>query len=439
MLKKGIIPLGCPDRGSLTRVFLVALLALFSFAPAHAQASTNQPIDPQQYNKDVRTGTWSIYAQGGLSWANGLWYQNVDAKKSYSLSPAVGGGVDYTIRPWVRVGAEYLWSRYRGEQRFSQIEATMPMKLYGNYLMNYHKAKLGVDFNFMEFWPQRKAQWFNVWVGTGVGYMMAKGNEYQMTFNTTVTEPGARSVTDVTIDNGSSTITHTVVKTTNEHSSFNQLYLPLLLNMEFDVSRRFTLGLKGEMDWMVNRKDIAPKNLIFGLATVRYNFVPSKAQQMKACYENALAGLNDEVNELRKQAQDEKARAAAERQQWAEEKAALQRQLNDCEQRPAVVVEKPTYTVQFDHNSSYFSKEEGEALKAFAQQHAGKKLSLVAEASKPGDKGYNQALSERRLMRVIQALQEAGFAEEALKPSIAIGAQRGIDSAEARRVTITVE
>ena len=136
MLKKGIIPLGCPDRGSLTCVFLVALLALFSFAPAHAQASTNQPIDPQQYNKDVRTGTWSIYAQGGLSWVTGLWYQNVDAKKSYSLSPAVGGGVDYTIRPWVRVGAEYLWSRYRGEQRFSQIEATMPMKLYGNYLMN---------------------------------------------------------------------------------------------------------------------------------------------------------------------------------------------------------------------------------------------------------------------------------------------------------------
>ena len=438
MQKRRFIQLLLPDRGRIASVCLVALFAVIFSATASAQTDGNGLPDKSEYNKDVRTGSWSIYAQGGLSWATGVWYENIDAKKSYSLSPAVGGGVDYTIRPWVRVGAEYLWSRYRGEQRFSQIEATMPMKLYGNYLMNYHKAKLGVDFNFMEFWPQRKAQWFNVWVGTGVGYMMAKGNEYQMTFNTTVTEPGARSVTDVTIDNGSSTITHTVVKTTNEHSSFNQLYLPLSLNMEFDVSRRFTLGLKGEMDWMVNRKDIAPKNLIFGLATVRYNFVPSKAQQMKACYENALAGLNDEVNELRKQAQDEKARAAAERQQWAEEKAALQRQLNDCEQRPAVV-EKPTYTVQFDHNSSYFSKEEGEALKAFAQQHAGKKLSLVAEASKPGDKGYNQALSERRLMRVTRALQEAGFAEEDLKPSIAIGAQRGIDSAEARRVTITVE
>ena len=443
MLKKGIIPLGCPDRGSLTRVFLVALLALFSLASAHARTNTNPSTDPQAYNKDVRTGTWSIYAQGGLSWANGLWYQNVDAKMSYSLSPAVGGGVDYTIRPWVRVGAEYLWSRYRGEQRFSQISATaMPVKAYGNYLMNYHNAKLGVGFNFMEFWPSRKAQWFNVWLSTGVGYMMAKGNEYTLTFSNTITQDGvSKPVTgDVTIGNGSSATIQGHVKSTNEHSSFNKLYIPLSLHMEFDVTRRLTLGVKGEMNFVMNRKDIAPKNLVFALATARYNFVASRAQKLQAKYDGSIGELNNRVNELQKQADaaNARARAAAERLQWAEEKAALQRQLRDCEQRE-VVVEKPTYTVQFDHNSSYFSKEQGEALKAFVQQYKGKKLSLVAEASKPGDKGYNQALSERRLMRVIKALQEVGFAEDALKPSIAIGAQRGIDSAEARRVTITVE
>ena len=444
MLKKGIIPLGCPDRGSLTRVFLVALLALFSFAPAHAQVSTNQPIDPQQYNKDVRTGTWSIYAQGGLSWANGLWYQNVDAKKSYSLSPAVGGGVDYTIRPWVRVGAEYLWSRYRGEQRFSQISATaMPVKAYGNYLMNYHNAKLGVGFNFMEFWPSRKAQWFNVWLGTGVGYMMAKGNEYTLSISNTITQNGvSKPVTgNVTIDNGSSATIQGNVKSTNEHSSFNKLYIPLSLHMEFDVTRRLTLGVKGEMDFVMNREDIAPKNLLFGLATVRYNIVPSRAQKMQAYYDGSIGELNNRVNELQKQADAAHARAEkaeTDLQRLAQENAGLQRQLRECEQSK-VVVEKPTYTVQFDHNSSYFSKEQGEALNAFAHQYAGKKLSLVAEASKPGDKGYNQALSERRLMRVIQALQAEGFTTEQLKPCVAIGSQRGIDSAEARRVTITVE
>ena len=195
------------------------------------------------------------------------------------------------------------------------------------------------------------------------------------------------------------------------------------------------------MDFVMNREDIAPKNLIFGLATARYNFVASRAQKMQAYYDGSIGDLNDRVNELQKQARDanDRARQAeADAQRLAQEKADLQRQLNDCEQSEKVV-EKPTYSVQFDHNSSYFSREEGEALKAFAQQYAGKKLSLVAEASKPGDKDYNQALSERRLMRVVKALQEAGFAEEDLQPSIAIGAQRGIDSAEGRRVTITVE
>ena len=269
-----------------------------------------------------------------------------------------------------------------------------------------------------------------------------KGNEYTLSFSNTITQNGvSKPVTgNVTIDNGSSATIQGNVKSTNEHSSFNKLYIPLSLHMEFDVTRRLTLGVKGEMNFVMNREDIAPKNLIFGLATARYNFVASRAQKMQAYYDGSIGDLNNRVNDLQKQARDanDRARQAeAEAQRLARENADLQRKLNDCEQRQPV--EKPTYSVQFDHNSSYFSKEEGEALKAFANQYAGKKLSLVAEASKPGDKGYNQALSERRLMRVIKALKDAGFAEEDLKPSIAIGAQRGIDSAEGRRVTITVE
>ena len=68
-------------------------------------------------NSELRHRTWSVYAQGGLSWATGVWYRNLDAKRSYRQSAAAGGGFDLTIRPWVRVGAEYIWSRYRREQR----------------------------------------------------------------------------------------------------------------------------------------------------------------------------------------------------------------------------------------------------------------------------------------------------------------------------------
>ena len=419
------------------RRFIPLLLAFLFAVAVQAQTEGGQ-------QKEARTGTWSIYAQGGLSWAGGVWYPNVDAKQSYNQSPAVGGGIDYTIRPWVRVGAEYLWSRYRREQRMPSIDAaTMPIKAYGNYLMNYHNAKLGVGFNFMEFWPRRQAQWLNIWVGTGAGYMMAKGNEYGIYFNTTITENGTSkpATGDINIDNNSSVSIQGNVRTTNEHSSFNKLYIPLSLHMEFDVTRRLTIGVKGEMDFVMKREDIAPKNLLFGMATVRYNIVPSRAQKMQAYYDASIDDLNNHVNELQKQADAAHARAEkaeTDLQRLAQENAGLQRQLRDCEQSK-VVVEKPTYTVQFDHNSSYFNKEQGEALKAFARQHQGKKLSLLAESSSPGSEEYNQALSERRLMRVIQALQAEGFTAEQLKPCVAIGAQRGIDSAEARRVTITVE
>ena len=174
MQKRRIIQLLLPDRGRIASVCLVALFAILSSVAAQAQTDTDFLPDKCEYNKDVRTGTWSIYAQGGLSWATGVWYENVDAKKSYGMSPAIGGGVDYTIRPWVRVGAEYLWSRYRREQRMPSLNTSeMPIKAYGNYLMNYYNAKLGAGFNLMEFWPNRNAQWLNIWVGTGVGYMMA--------------------------------------------------------------------------------------------------------------------------------------------------------------------------------------------------------------------------------------------------------------------------
>ena len=444
MQKRRFIQLLLPDRGRIASVCLVALFAVIFSATASAQTDGNGLPDKSEYNKDVRTGTWSIYAQGGLSWATDVWYENVNAKKSYGMAPAVGGGVDYTIRPWVRVGAEYMWSRYRREQRLSSLDAAqMPIKAYGNYLMNYHNAKLGVGFNFMEFWPRRQAQWLNIWVGTGAGYMMAKGNEYGIYFNTTITENGTSkpATGDINIDNNSSVSIQGNVRTTNEHSSFNKLYIPLSLHMEFDVTRRFTIGVKGEMDFVMKREDIAPKNLLFGMATVRYNIVPSRAQKMQAYYDASIDDLNNRVNELQKQADAAHARAEkaeTDLQRLAQENAGLQRQLRDCEQSK-VVVEKPTYTVQFDHNSSYFNKEQGEALKAFARQHQGKKLSLLAESSSPGSEEYNQALSERRLMRVIQALQAEGFTAEQLKPCVAIGAQRGIDSAEARRVTITVE
>ena len=423
--------------------FSVLLTSLFTVG-AQAQTVDEGKADPlRNTNKELRTNTWSIYAQGGLSWANGVWYPNIDAKSSYKQSPAVGGGIDFTIRPWVRIGADYIWSRYRREQRFSVIDNNvMPVKTYGNYMMNTHNIKLGVQFNLMEFWTARKAQWFNIWLGTGLGGTLARGNEYGVWISNTKNGTSSSIGNDANISNdGTVTITGNV-STHNRHENFNKLYIPATLHIEADVSRQFTVGVKGEMDWLLNRQEVAPKHLIYALATVRYNFVQSRARKQRDYYDGEIAVLNDRANSLRQEADSEKARAEQEaqlRQKAEQENADLQRQLDDCQNSKKAVEATPEHYVQFAHNSSYMSREEKDRLRSFARSVKGEKLTIVAEASTPGTSDYNQLISERRMKRVVDLLLKEGFSLQDLQPQTAIGAKNGKKTFEGRRVTIKVK
>ena len=159
------------------KILLRAWLAVLFAVTFHLASSAQTQHNPY----------WSVYTQGGLSWTKGAWFENVNAKQSYGLSPALGGGVDYTIRPWLRAGVEYIWSDYRREQRPAALDAGSFLgKAYGRYKANYHNAKLGVGLNILEFWPAREARWLNVWAGTGVGYSFGRANEYSLWFENTV-------------------------------------------------------------------------------------------------------------------------------------------------------------------------------------------------------------------------------------------------------------
>ena len=438
---KPLIPL---FSGRWVKVGLSVLLTTLAFVGAQAQTASKAVADPpRDTNKELRTNTWSIYAQGGLSWANGVWYPNIDAKSSYKQSPAVGGGIDFTIRPWVRIGADYIWSRYRREQRFSVIDNNvMPVKTYGNYMMNTHNIKLGVQFNLMEFWTARKAQWFNIWLGTGLGGTLARGNEYGVWISNTKNGTSSSIGNDANISNdGTVTITGNV-STHNRHENFNKLYIPATLHIEADVSRQFTVGVKGEMDWLLNRQEVAPKHLIYALATVRYNFVQSRARKQRDYYDGEIAVLNDRANSLRQEADSEKARAEQEaqlRQKAEQENNDLQRQLDDCQNSKKAVEATPEHYVQFAHNSSYMSREEKDRLRSFARSVKGEKLTIVAEASTPGTSDYNQLISERRMKRVVDLLLKEGFSLQDLQPQTAIGAKNGKKTFEGRRVTIKVK
>ena len=404
---------------------------------------------PRDLNSELRHRTWSVYAQGGLSWATGVWYRNIDAKRSYRQSAAAGGGVDLTIRPWVRVGAEYIWSRYRREQRLSALDAeTMPVKAYGNYMMNLHNAKLGVGLNLMEIWPERQAQWLNIWAGTGAGYTFGRGNEYGIHFSNTLTQGGQTTplTGGASISNDDAITITGNVRTTNRHERFNTFYIPASLHVEADLGRRLTVGLKGEMDWLLNRGDIAPKGYAFALVTLRYNLVPSRARVQRAYYEGEISALGGRLDALRLEADRSRARAdeAEEALRLAEtQNADLQGLLSDCEEcrarAEAVASAAPaSHFVQFDHNSSYVGDAEADRLRAFARSVRGERLALVAEASTPGGEDYNVRLSERRLRRVVEILVSEGLSAGDLRPATAIGARNGKPSAEGRRVTITV-
>ena len=404
---------------------------------------------PRDLNSELRHRTWSFYTQGGLSWATGVWYRNLDAKRSYRQSAAAGGGVDLTIRPWVRVGAEYIWSRYRREQRLSALDAeTMPVKAYGNYMMNLHNAKLGVGLNLMEIWPERRAQWLNIWAGTGAGYTFGRGNEYGIHFSNTLTQGGQTTplTGGASISNDDAITITGNVRTTNRHERFNAFYIPASLHVEADLCRRLTVGLKGEMDWLLNRGDIAPKGYAFALVTLRYNLVPSRARVQRAYYEGEISALGGRLDALRLEADRSRARAdeAEEALRLAETRNAdLQGLLSDCEEcrarAEAVASAAPaSHFVQFDHNSSHVGGAEAERLRAFARSVRGERLALVAEASTPGGEDYNVRLSERRLRRVVEILVGEGLPAGDLRPATAIGARNGKPSAEGRRVTITV-
>ena len=406
---------------------------------------------PRDLNSELRHRTWSVYTQGGLSWATGVWYRNLDAKRSYRQSAAAGGGVDFTIRPWVRVGAEYIWSRYRREQRLSALDTkAMPVKAYGNYMMNLHNAKLGVGLNLMEMWPERRAQWLNIWAGTGAGYTFGRGNEYGIHFSSTQTQGGRTTplTGGASISNDDAVTITGNVRTTNRHERFNTFYIPASLHVEADLGRRLTVGVKGEMDWLLNRGDIAPGRYAFALVTLRYNLVPSRARVQRAYYEGEISALGGRLDAMRLEADRSRARAdeAEEALRLAETRNAdLQGLLSDCEEcraraeAEAVASAAPaSHFVQFDHNSTHVGGAEAERLRAFARSVRGERLALVAEASTPGGEDYNVRLSERRLRRVVEILVGEGLSAGDLRPATAIGARNGKPSAEGRRVTITV-
>ena len=76
-------------------------------------------VAQERGNSAYRTSTWSLYAEGGATMVHGLGMSSVDAPPGMNIFPEIGAGVSFNIRPWIRLGLNYDFSKYAREQRFS--------------------------------------------------------------------------------------------------------------------------------------------------------------------------------------------------------------------------------------------------------------------------------------------------------------------------------
>lgn len=420
-----------------------------------------------QDSKALRTNTWSAYAQGGVSWATGLDYKNINQTDGTSIAPEFGLGIDYNLRPWVRFGLNWELSKYRREQRFGEFQPLDPSfgnpdegfsdltSSYGGIAYNrmwtrYHNLDLTAEFNIMEFWPKRKCSWFNLYAGVGAGVMFAKGNTYTVGMGTEHwTDPDNYDPDGNAVgDNWSSTAW---VRANNRHHSFNAFYIPLLLSAEFDVSPRVTLGLKGGYKAVISNKSMAPKGIETMAVVFRYNILGRRhgIRSNKSRYNEAMASygaLKQDYDALQAQRTADAAKARDAEQRYRDaldslnaENDALRRSLQDCRNsRPAA---PEVVTVQFDSGMSKLSGQDMQRLAAFAGELKSDEkvtISLTGEASADGETRANQRLSEKRLKNVMSVLNDNGIDSRRIRSAKAIGDANRVFNASSRRVEIVV-
>ncbi len=217
---------------------------------------------------------WSLHADGGVSVAAGVAYENINARRGFNISPAVGGGVDYRLNPLIRFGGAYQYASYRREQLFTTLGAEAPVKAYGSYQVMHHDIKLGAEADLLQLLPGFSVPWLGVYLGTGVGCTIGYGVDYGVFFSTLLTQNGTTTPVSgpVEIDAGGTVTFSSQVQTTNDRINFVKPFIPLSLQVEADLGRDFSVGVKGEADFILNPADVAPKQFFSAGVLLRYHF-----------------------------------------------------------------------------------------------------------------------------------------------------------------------
>lgn len=276
----------------MTRRIIIAVAALVA-----AAASMNaQP----EHNDTLRTVTWSIYMQGGVSGFHGM--RGSGDQYTYdkiSYTPAAELGFFLYPRPWIRFGLggnySYLKQNDPDIQKYEEIipgyhfvtdDGTYvgTMSHEGTRLQNVNftqiaGADLTMGINFMEIWRERKSQWFNIWATIGAGYMHGRN-----TYTTTMAWDH-----NFISDDGMFTWNNSVVESPVEKNTFNSPYIPVGLSLEFDIVPQFSLALYGQYKFFPVNINHTPTGIWTAGAGIRINLVGRK---------QGLKNKRDRIDEL---------------------------------------------------------------------------------------------------------------------------------------------
>lgn len=427
-----------------------------------------------------RTCTWSLYGEAGATMSHGIGISNVNAAPWTSVSPEIGAGVSFNIRPWIRLGLNYDFSKYARELRFDKLQPLgdfagdgtididgdlsgdivpdidgMPAGdrlllektgglAYTKMWTQYHATDLTLEFNVMEIWKNRTDKRFNLYAGAGFGWLFARGNTYNIAMGNERWKEKYKETTDIWL------------KAENTRHNYNTGYVPMLVSAEFDVSPIVTLGLQGNYKRLL-KCDNAPKGIGTVSMVVRLNLLGGKSGYVSKVSklresENALAAMRD-MNEAVKEdcedsvhslkddladSENEVARLKSELEDLKKENEALKSQ---SEEKPKMSRDTlGNICVMFDFDSSKLRKQAKTELDDFAKRiksTEGYELFVTGEASASGDSRYNLKLSELRIESVISHLSKKGIdCSRAYRQPLG---DTGKDSSKsAQRVTILI-
>lgn len=427
----------------MKRYLTIIMLALSSglFADVVAQ---------ERGNSAYRTATWSLYAEGGATMAHGLGMSSVDAAPGMNIFPEIGAGVSFNIRPWIRLGVNYDFSKYAREQRFSEFqpleipagEGTLSEQygglVYSKMWTHYHAADLTLEFNIMELWRNRQDRRLNLYAGAGFGWLFASGNTYDISMGHERWSGSYKETINTWLD------------AVNSRHKYDVGYVPMLLSAEFDVSPVVTVGLQGNYKRLL-KCDNAPKGIGTASVVLRLNILGSKSgykstgrklrESELALAAMTVAGAAVKADcEASGKAKDEALASAK------TENAALKSRVEALEKENAGLKARRTnevlqdLTVQFSNDSFKLSAAAKTDLEAFAgrlKSTEGVELVVVGEASATGSSGHNQRLSELRIETVLDYLRKQGVdCSRAFRQPLGDSGKDTSDAA--RRATILV-